>query len=164
MNGSINVWWETKPDVAWSTWRVVRRDCWSLFCDRSIARRTPKRSIDSMTQSTSSNAVSTHTDATTTKHLAQKSNLGQFTLLSFFFHCLCDVTTWTRLFPVFKLCCRKAHLKETQGRIMDLNDKIAVVTQTLQQALGGLQSKIEEDTRKVIQTFRNQTSLLCTVT
>ena len=102
-----------------------------------------------MTQSTSSNAVSTHTDATTTKHLAQKSNLGQFTLLSFLFHCLCDVTTWTRLFPVFKLCYRKAHLKETQGRIMDLNDKIAVVTQTLQQALSGLQSKIEEDTRKV---------------
>ena len=47
------------------------------------------------------------------------------------------------------VCCRKAHLKETQGRIMDLNDKIAVVTQTLQQALSGLQSKIEEDTRKV---------------
>ena len=117
-----------------------------------------------MTQSTSSNAVSTHTDATTTKHLAQKSNLGQFTLLSFLFHCLCDVTTWTRLFPVFKLCCRKAHLKETQGRIMDLNDKIAVVTQTLQQALGGLQSKIEEDTRKVIQTFRHKTPQLCTVT
>ena len=44
---------------------------------------------------------------------------------------------------------------------MDLNDKIAVVTQTLQQALGGLQSKIEEDTRKVIQNIPNQTSLLC---
>ena len=44
---------------------------------------------------------------------------------------------------------RKTHQKETQQRIADVNDKLAVATSTLQQAIGGMQGKVEEETKKV---------------
>ena len=44
---------------------------------------------------------------------------------------------------------RKAHLKDTQQRIADLNDKLAVATSTLQQAISGMQARIEDETKKV---------------
>ena len=44
---------------------------------------------------------------------------------------------------------RKTHLKETQSRIADLNDKLAVATATLQQAISGMQARLEEENKKV---------------
>lgn len=49
---------------------------------------------------------------------------------------------------------RKAHLKETQHRIAELNEKVGVATSTLQQALSGVQARLEDDVNKVSEYSR----------